>query len=102
MLMVAVVVTIDPRTYGAAVDLIEAADGDVLGWSACRLFGKVGVCCALAVRDAARQHRLCAGGVCDGAVNASGRYTTAGKYNFNLLGGGGRLIGFVAEGRHSC
>ena len=39
MLMVAVVVTIDPRTYGAAVDLIEAADGDVLGWSACRFFG---------------------------------------------------------------
>ena len=97
LFMVADVVTIDPGETGAAVDLVEAAAGHVLGWSACQLFGKVGMCCALAVRDAAAADcALCS--VCDGAVSASGRCRTAGEYNLNLLGGGGRLIGF-AEGQ---
>jgi hypothetical protein len=94
LLMVAVVVTMDPRTYGAAVDIVEAAGGDVLGLAACRLFGKVGKDCALAFCDeAAGVHA--AYGVCGDALATSGRSRASGEVD--LLGGDGHLLG-VADG----
>ena len=90
LLMVAVVVTEDPRTYGAAVDVVEAASGDVLGLAACRLFGEVGKDCALAFCDeAAGMHAAC--GVCGDALTTCGRSRASSA--FDLLGGDGHLLG---------
>ena len=90
LLMVAVVVTEDPRAYGAAVDVVEASGGDVLGLAACRLFGKVVKDCALAFCDeAAGMHAAC--GVCGDALTTCGRSRASSA--FDLLGGDGHLLG---------